>query len=270
MKTIDYDIYKLSKKEKTEYLISVTILSSVLLYLFYNTTLVVLPAILCACLTEGYYAAYKAKKRRDVLIEQFRDLLYSLSDAVAAGRHMTEALKDARSDLLLIYDENTPMIKELEIMKKRIEAANESAEELLLDLGSRSRVRDITAFAEVCRICSNTGGDIVRVIGITSQMMLDKLTIVRDIESYTAQKKFEGKIIALLPPLIILFLKLTAPDYLLPMYESMAGRIIVTAALLLMICGYIAAQKITDIGMWNDENDKGIFKKNQIKKGKRD
>ena len=101
-------------------------------------------------------------------------------------------------------------------------------------------------------------------------MMLDKLTIVRDIESYTAQKKFEGKIIALLPPLIILFLKLTAPDYLLPMYESMAGRIIMTAALLLMICGYIAAQKITDIGMWNDENDKGIFKKNQIKKGKRD
>lgn len=54
------------------------------------------------------------------------------------------------------------------------------------------------------------------------------------------------------------------------MYESMAGRIIMTAALLLMICGYIAAQKITDIGMWNDENDKGIFKKNQIKKGKRD
>lgn len=266
MKMIDYDIYELSKKESTQYLVLASILIATILYLFYNTLLVIFPSVICAGFTERLYATYKAAGRRDILITQFRDFLYSLSASADAGRHMEESFKDARTDLLLLYDEESPMIKELDSMITRNEAANESVEQMLLDLGKRSGIRDITTFAEVCRICGSTGGDIVKVIGITSQMLLDKLTIVRDIESYTAQKKFEGKVIAILPPTVILFLNLTAPVYLAPMYNCFAGRIIMTAALFLMIFGYAAAQKITDIGIWSNENDKRIFTKKNVKK----
>lgn len=272
MKLTDYRVYELSKKERTEFLIAASILISLLLYLFYNTAVVFLPAALCAVYSLRFYEAYKAAKRKDLLISQFRDLLYSLSASVGAGRHMTEALAEARSDLRLLYDEDTPMIRELAWMNSRSEAANESAEEMLLDLGRRSGVRDITTFAEVYRICISTGGDLVKVIGITSQMLLDKLTIVRDIESYTAQKRFEGKVIALLPPLIILFLNMTAPDYLAPMYGSLQGREVMTAALLSMVCGYAVSGRITDIGMWRSEDEKSrkrIFCKNKIKKAER-
>lgn len=272
MELTDYRVYELSKKERTEFLTAASILISMLLYLFYNTAAVILPAVLFAVYSVRFYEAYKAAKRKNILISQFRDMLYSLSASLGAGRHMTEALVEARSDLLLLYDEDTPMIRELTGMKLRSEAANENAEDMLLDLGRRSGVRDITTFAEVYRICRSTGGDLVKVIGITSQMLLDKLTIVRDIESYTAQKRFEGKVIALLPPLIILFLNMTAPDYLSPMYGSFSGRAVMTAALLSMICGYAAAGRITDIGMWRNEDDKlckRIFCKNKSKKAER-
>ena len=46
MELTDYRVYELSKKERTEFLTAASILMSMLLYLFYNTAAVILPAVL--------------------------------------------------------------------------------------------------------------------------------------------------------------------------------------------------------------------------------
>ena len=43
------------------------------------------------------------------------------------------------------------------------------------------------------------------------------------------RKKGEGMVIFLMPVAVILFLNIFAPDYISPLYETMAGRIIMTA-----------------------------------------
>ena len=256
MKCIDYNSYELSQKEKKEYILAASLLICAVLYLFYSTVVVIPAAVIIACVTIKFYAAYKAKKRKNMLVIQFRDMLYSFSASVGAGRHMAEALLEAEKNLKVLYSEDTSMIEELRLMNKRISELHEDEETLLRDLGKRSGIKDITTFTEVYYICRNTGGDLVKVIGITTQMLIDKLTIVRDIESYTAQKKFEGRVIALLTPGIIFFLNIISPGYLTPLYSGVMGRGIMTAALILTVIGSVISVKIMDVGIWDDESNK--------------
>lgn len=255
MKCIDYSVYELSEKEKREYIFAASVLISVVLYIFYSTALVIPASVILAAASQRVYAAYKAKKRKELLIIQFRDMLYSFSSSVGVGRHMADALLEAEKNLSVLYEKDTPMIKELNVMNKRISELHEDEEMLLKDLGRRSGIKDITVFTEVYYICRNTGGDLVKVIGITTQILIDKLTIVRDIESYTAQKKFEGRAIALLTPGIIFFLNIISPGYLDPLYSGVQGRMIMTIALFFTMIGCVISEKITDVGIWNDESN---------------
>ena len=271
MTLIDYDRYSLSTKEKQGFLLAAGATGFILLYLFYDTWLVILPAVLSALYGQRFYARKKIDARREFLAVQFRDLLYSLSASIGAGRHMGEALIEAGENLRLLYEADTPMMTELAQMRQRISAAGESEERLLYDLAARSKVRDIGTFAEIYSICRKSGGDLVRVIGVTSQVLLDKLTIQQDIRSYTAQKRFEGKVIGIIPPIILLFLRITAPDYLLPLYTGMEGRILMTIALILVIFGFLSADRIMNIGIWENGTDETVFQetKRETKKAGR-
>ena len=50
-----------------------------------------------------------------------------------------------------------------------------------------------------------------------------------------------------MPALIILFLNITAPDYIAPLYETAAGRVIMTAVLASNIGIYAMIQRITNV-----------------------
>ena len=193
------------------------------------------------------YADYKAKKRKELFINQFRDLLYSLSASIASGRHMSEALIDARNNLVLLYPDDSPMIAELDYAKIKMNSVNESVSVILSDMGLRSGIRDVITFADIYSVAVTTGADLIKVIGTTSQILIDKLTITRDMESYVAQKKFEGRVIASLSPIMILFLNIVSPGYLDPLYSSVNGRLIMALSLMLTTAGFIMADKIMDV-----------------------
>lgn len=268
MNSIDYNRYLLSSKERQKFL-SVTIAAGfVFLYLFYDTWLVIFPAAAAAFYGQRLYAEKKIEARREFLAVQFRDLLYSLSASIGAGRHMGEALIEAGENLSLLYEADTPMMTELAQMRQRISAAGESEERLLYDLAARSNMRDIGTFAEVYSICRESGGDLVRVIGVTSQMLLDKLTIQQDIRSYTAQKRFEGKVIGIIPTIILLFLRVTAPDYLIPLYTGAEGRALMTIALILVLFGFWSSDRMMNIGIWENGTDETLFQRAKRKKEK--
>lgn len=57
----------------------------------------------------------------------------------------------------------------------------------------------------------------------------------------------EGLIIFLMPIIVILFLNLCAPDYIAPLYESIAGRIIMTVVLISSIGIFGMIRKVTSV-----------------------
>ena len=76
---------------------------------------------------------------------------------------------------------------------------------------------------------------------------MEKMGIDREIEELIKRKENEGLVIFAMPVIIILFLNITAPDYIAPLYETAAGRIIMTTVCASSIGIYAMIQKIVSV-----------------------
>lgn len=245
--TTDYSKYQLSAKEKRTFLAVGFIVTFTVFYLFYHSIVFSLAAGCLSGLFTPYYSRRLAEKRRGLLTTQFKDLLYSMSASIAVNLGIAEALAGGLEHLRLLYDEDTPIIGELEYMVKGISENRESDIRLLLDFAERSGCEDIDDFVQVYATCRTMGGDLENVLKSTIEIIVDKMNIEREIRTLTAQKKLEGRIISTMPLIIILFLNLFSPDYLEPLYTTLAGRLIMTAALAGIGTAFYLTDKMTAI-----------------------
>ena len=242
-----YSVYEMNDREKALFYGMGYAALSLLLYLFYHSILL---SALCGFLVvrlKPYYESYKVRQRIQKLNLQFKDMLYSLSSSIAAGRQMPEALIEAADSLSVMYGPAEPIMLELNHMKRCIVENNESDRELLADFARRSCCEDINNFVQVYIICRSLGGDLEKIIGRTSTILTDKMNIEREIEAITSQKKFEGRLIALMPVAMLLLLNLFSPSYIVPLYSGLPGRLIMTGCLGAGLWGYRMMERISNV-----------------------
>ena len=243
----DYNYYVMSKKEKLLYTLIAAAALYVVGYIFYHSH--ILSAILS--LFSLKYPKMRRKqiieKRKNELNLQFRDMLYSLSSSLSAGKSVEMAFRDVIKDLMIIYpDPNTSIILEVELIVRRIEM-NETIESALADFASRSHLEDVENFADVFQTCKRTGGNIVEIIRNTSNIINDKIEIKQEITTLLSSRKFEQKVLNIMPIGLILMLTLTAEDYMNDIFTTIAGRIAMTVAIIFLVAAYFISSKITDI-----------------------
>ena len=244
---IDYSEYILSKSEKIRFLTISYIIASAVAFLFYHSIILSLALGLSAFFLLRPYSGYLAEKRRNYLLMQFKDMIYSMSSSLVSGRQLAESLSDSLEGLSLIYDDNSPLNLELNFMVRNINENRESEDQLLSDFAQRSHCEDIINFAEVCLICRKTGGDMTKVLSDTSRIITDKISIQKEIKSITAQKKLEGRIITVMPIAVVAGLNVLSPDYVANLYNTLSGRIIMSVSLLGIGFAYYLTERITKI-----------------------
>ena len=239
--------YKLSLKEKRDCVIISYIFLFIASYIFYHSLFLSAISVVLLPICIKRYEEAKAEKRKELLLTQFRDLLYSLSASFAAGRHMRDGLFEAKENLSLMYANDTPMMAEISDMLIKIDESRASEEEVLRDFAQRSGAKDIKSFFDTYFSCRETGGDLNSVILKSSGMLIDKIGIEKEIKVFTSQKCFEGKIISLMPVVVILFLNIVSPEYIEVLYTTFSGRIIMTVALAGIAYSYHVIAKLTKI-----------------------
>ena len=242
-----YLTYELNPYEKTRFIILSGFGFMMIGFLFYHNFLLSLLLSLFTYPMIGFYRRYLAEKRRKEIKEQFRDVLYSISASVATGRQMTEALYEAERNMRLIYKEDSLIVLELSFMVKRLYEFREPEDKILKDFAVRTAVDDIADFVDIYLTCRETGGDLIRVLSKASEIIMDKISIEKEINTITAQKRFEAKILTAIPIIIILFLQLVSPDYLSALYQGIQGRFLMTMALIGIGAAYHWSMRLTRI-----------------------
>lgn len=243
----NYEEYELSQVETVLYYGCGCLLAVMVSLLFYRQVLVSLLMLPLLRKCRSFLADALARKRQKVLYDQFRDLLYALSSAVSTGRHLADAMEESISHLAQLYGKEALIVLELEKMIHSFRESRTGTGQLLLDFGKRSGLGDIRTFADIYSICIGSGSDLDRVILHTSQIMLEKIEILREIQVQTAQKLMEVRILSLIPIGILALLQLTSPSYLDGMYQTLGGRMAMTLALGLQAGAYYLGQKIVTI-----------------------
>lgn len=245
--TSDYHDYCLSKRERTAFILVYILFLCTAGYIFYQSPFPAAIGMIFCRRAAALYCRYKAQRRRKALLMEFRDFLYSLSASFATGRHMHEAVKEAGENLREIYGEESDMAAETDYMLRRMDETGLTDLEVLTDFSRRSGLEDAEDFAQVYRACRETGGNLVLAVNKAASVIGEKIGIEREIETMVSQKKLEGRIITVMPAMVILFLQLMAADYLDVMYHTLAGRILMTAALGLTLTASVVIERITRI-----------------------
>ncbi len=242
----DYRTYRPDRAEKAMILMLSALALLFTGILFYDTpwTIVLFPAAYLPAMR--VYSAFMAERRKGRLRRQFRDLLDSLSASFAGGRHMKEALSEAEKELSGIYEEDDEISEEIRMMLRRMEDG-ETDEEVLRSFAVRTGIEDIEVFSQVYSTCRETGGDIITAMMDASSMLGEKIKIENEIRALTAQKKTEGMVISVMPVIIIVFLRIIAPDYIAVLYGSPAGIVIMTGALAATGASYYMIHRITAV-----------------------
>lgn len=244
---IDYDVYVMTKEEK---IINIIIAAAVIFaigYMCYRS--VILSALLALVSLKWPKMRVKQiiEKRHNELTIQFKDMLYSLSSSLSAGKSVETGLKECLQDLKIIYpDDDEYIIQELTYIVRGIEM-NETIEDMFAQFSERAHDEDIENFVDIFRTCKRTGGDMVQVIKTTSQTIGEKIEIKQEINTMISGKKFEFKALMIMPVFLILILSVSSADYMAPVFETFIGHAVMTVAIVLFAVAYLVGNKMMSI-----------------------
>ncbi len=246
-KLMKYDELPLSNKEKYLFLFGILGIGLTIGKMFYESYKV---GLVIACVLALYFPKYKEKIRRkhkDELLIEFRDMLYSISSSISVGRSMGQALEESIKFWEATYEESDYIMIELNSMVNHIKNSNETDILVLKDFAKRANLEDVSDFVTVYESTKEAGGNLVTAINRATDIIGDKITLEKELKVLMTEKAFEGRIVGAAPFLILLFLKLTSPEYLEPLTMTMKGHFIATVALVLIAFAMIVIERINSI-----------------------
>lgn len=259
----NYRVYYLKKGEKILWGIIAFVVGAAVAYLFYGgigkdaygepTILTyVMNAImmaLCGFIGVKIFLPIRQNqilnKRLKTLHRQFIDLLDSLSASLAAGQNVPSAFMSARTDLLVQYPENAFIVLET---NQIIDGFNNNIpiEEMLMDLGNRSGIKDISDFGKVFETAYRKGGSIKDIVRNTHEILSTKNQLELEIQTKVTANKNEQNIMMVMPVIIVGMVKMMGGDFA-DNFTTPSGILFTTIGIGLFVAAYFIGQSILKI-----------------------
>lgn len=185
---------------------------------------------------------YKRTKKREAecrkkeLEEQFMQGMRVLNSSLQAGLSMENAWLEVEKEIKILYGEDTFFYQELRNMNHSV-ALNMPVEALFLDFAYRSGLEEAISFAEVFDYAKRCGGNWKHIIDTVVSRMGEKYDAQKEISVLVAEKKMEQQIMNLMPLGLLLFLQVSAWEYMSVLYHNRIGVICMSV----FLAGYLAA-----------------------------
>ena len=146
----------------------------------------------------------------------------------------------------VLYGDDSAIVKEFGIICSRM-AQNENIEQILEDFAKRSKAEDIMYFAEVFAYAKRSGGDLIAIIRNTASIISDKNEVVKEINTIISGKKMEQTVMNIMPFGMIIYLRITSPEFIEPLYGNLFGAAVMSVCLVVYAAAFMLGRKITDI-----------------------
>lgn len=243
----DYSVYKLSRVQTVKYYSVCAGASCFLGLLFYRSAAACAAVFLLSVPLNKVFRSFLAEKRRDRLLSGFMDVLYSVSGAAAAGKQMPSALELAAESLKSSRGTESDIYREIDLICRRYRQTHADIGAMLSSFGRRSGVREIAQFASAYRTCQLCGGDLEEVCRKSAQLLIDRISFAEETRMLISQKKTDVVLLTAMPLAVLTMLNLLNYSYIAVLYETAAGRVVMTLCLLLIVSALLWGIKITRI-----------------------
>ena len=209
-------------------------------YLFTGFWMMSLPPALLGATLPWLYVRRRKAVRVAAFEEIFPDAIDLLGRAIRAGHGFSTALK-------MVADEmGQPLGSEFRRVFEE-QKFGLPLEESLTGLAERVDLADVRIFTTGVLIPRAVGGNLAEILDNLARTIRERFTIQRQVRVYTAQGRFTGYLLAVLPVIIGCLIYLLNRDYMSILFAEDIGRVLIAAALLLQVVGFFVIRRIVDI-----------------------
>ena len=120
-------------------------------------------------------------------------------------------------------------------------------EDALLGLTERVGLMDVRILVTAILIQREVGGNLAEVLGKIAYTIRARFAIRRQLRVYTAQGRFSGYVLAVLPIAVGSMIFLLNPDYIATLFREPVGQVMLVTALILQLLGFLWIRRIVDI-----------------------
>lgn len=189
----------------------------------------------------------KARKKERQYLLGFREFLQSLVTSLQAGYSLENACRTACVELdSLFQGRKNPTLNQLRRIVHGIELQL-PLEELFMNYAEDTGIEEIYQFAVVLDISRNTGGNVVEILRTAMAHLECRMNAEEEIRVLLSGKIFEKNIMLLMPFGMLLYLRLTNPQYVACFYNTIGGHFLMTGFLLTVLLCFFWTEKIMNI-----------------------
>ena len=236
----------LTIKEKVLCVAEGCLVCVILGYFFYKSVIWTIAMLPIAIIVTRKKAIEIREIKKGNMLNQFRGMVDSINGSIQAGYSLENAFESAGKDMAVLYGRDSGIVKEVIIINKGI-ANGGSLTDLLDAFADRSGIDEIAGFAEIIAVGKMSGGNITAIMAAYVKMIDEKLEVKQEIETMISARKYEQKIMNVVPFIILAYMELTNPGIFSMLYHNLFGNIIMTICLILYITAINMAEKIMKI-----------------------
>ncbi len=183
---------------------------------------------------------YRRNKRMYKFEEMLPEAIDLLGRAIRAGHPLSAGLK-------MVADETTePIQSEF----RRTHEENRFGlpfDDALLAMADRVGIVDVRILVTAILIQREVGGNLAEVLDNLANVIRVRFTIRRQLRVYTAQGRFSGYVLAVLPVAVGGAIYSLNPSYIRLLFTDPIGKLMLLTAVVFQIIGFLWIRKIVDI-----------------------
>jgi tight adherence protein B len=178
-----------------------------------------------------------AAKRGSKIQSQLADTMMVIAASLRAGHSFLQALDTATREV------SEPAATEFNRTMTEIRFGRD-VDEALDALAERVGSRDLEWAVTAIKIQRKVGGNLAEVLEIVAKTIRERETLRRQVRVLSAEGRISVAVLTVLPIMIAAYLMAVNPDYLRVLTTTRAGIVILLAAGMLMVIGYVWMQRI--------------------------
>jgi tight adherence protein B len=208
--------------------------------LFHQNVLVGIAASIAGFYAPGIYLKIQQRRRLNAFNEQLGDTINLLANSLRSGYSLLQSMETVAKELPPpISVEFARVVREIGLGLSNEQAMNNMLRRIQSD--------DLDLMLTAVNVQHEVGGNLAEILEIIGHTIRERVRIKGEIRVLTAQGMISGYIISFLPVALGLILYLMNPDYMGAMFEELCGWIMVGVAVIGIVAGFIAIQKIVRI-----------------------
>ncbi len=187
-----------------------------------------------------WYVKYLQGKRLKDFDNQLGDTIVLLANSLRSGYSLLQAMETASKEL------PAPISTEFQRVTREI-GLGLSVQEALANLVRRIPSPDLDLLVTAINVQHEVGGNLAEILDTMAFTIRERVRIVGEIRSITAQQRVSSYILTAVPGILAVILYVLNPNYISKRWGDICGYLMLGTGALLVVAGFFVIQKIIAI-----------------------